>query len=121
MREGRFDAIYLPERFQLPKQFSKRGSEETYAKDVKDMVFDATPAFESWFENVNNDLGARKRGGAVKPSLEAIESGAVDFRALADETRRKMEASFYKGQALGQSRARQTTKRKTTKRTRTST
>jgi hypothetical protein len=43
-----------------------------------------------------------------------MESGALDLKAMAAETRRKMEASHAKGQALGQSRlgARKGSKRK---------
>jgi len=37
-------------------------------------------------------------------TAEAIEAGLVDFKALAAETRRKMGASFEKGQKLGNSR-----------------
>ncbi len=105
VREGRFDAAYIPERFELPKQYSRRGSEERYAKDSKDMVFEQTPEFEHWFENVNRDLSGGRRAARVKPSLDAFERGELDFKALADETRRKMDASFKKGQNLGQSRA----------------
>lgn len=105
VREGEFDAVYIPERFSLPKQYAKRGSEEKYAKDAKDMVFEVTSEFETWFERVNNDLSGGRRAARVKPSLEAIERGEVDFMTLAQETRRKMEASFHKGQNLGQSRA----------------
>jgi len=105
VREGRFDAAYIPERFQLPKQYARRGSEERYTKDSKDMVFEITPAFEHWFENVNKDLSNGRRGARVKPSLEAFERGELDFRTLAEETRRKMDASYKKGQSLGQSRS----------------
>jgi len=38
-------------------------------------------------------------------SAEAIEAGLVDFKALVAQTRKKMGASFKKGQALGKSRA----------------
>lgn len=117
VREGRFDAIYLPDRFALPKQFTKRGSEETYSKDVKDMVFDVTPQFEEWFESINNELSTTRRTAAVKLSLETIESGQVDFKTLAEETRRKIAASYEKGQTLGLTRAKATGrgKAKTTK------
>lgn len=105
VREGRFDAAYIPERFELPKQYARRGSEERYSKDSKDMVFEVTPEFEHWFENIDKDLTGNRRTTRVKPSLEAFESGDLDFRALAEETRRKMDASYKKGQNLGQSRA----------------
>lgn len=115
VREGKFDATYLPERFTMPKQFSRRGEEGNYQRDTKDMLFEVTPAFEKWFEQTNSELAApSRRSGSPKPTAENIESGLVDFKALAEETRRKMQASYQKGQALGQSRAR-TTKSKTTK------
>ncbi|WP_027481170.1 hypothetical protein [Deinococcus pimensis] len=112
VREGRFDAAYIPERFELPKQYSRRGSEERYSKDSKDMVFEVTPAFEHWFENVDRDLGGSRRASRVKPSIDAFERGELDFKALAEETRRKMDASFKKGQNLGQSRAKGRSKKK---------
>ncbi|BDP40041.1 hypothetical protein DAETH_00100 [Deinococcus aetherius] len=105
VREGKFEATYLPERFTLPKQFSRRGGEGTYQRETKEMLFEVTPAFEKWFEQTNKDLVATRRAGTVKPSLEAIESGQLDFKALAAETRKRMQASFEKGQTLGKSRA----------------
>ncbi|MBB5234673.1 hypothetical protein HNQ09_002116 [Deinococcus budaensis] len=70
------------------------------------MVIDLTPEYQAWFERVNADLAASPRRSAkVKPTIEAIEAGDVDFKTLAAETRRKMQASFEKGQQLGQSRS----------------
>jgi len=105
VREGDIDAANLPGRFELPKQFAKRGGDTTYFRMIKDMVIDATPAFEAWFENINRELSPARSGGKVKVSAESIEAGLVDFKALAAETRKKMSASFSKGQALGNSRA----------------
>ena len=105
VREGDIDAIDAPGRFDLPKKFARRGGNETYTRTVKDMIIDATPAFEAWFENVNRELSPARTGGRIKVSLESVEAGLVDFKALASETRKKMGASFSKGQALGQSRA----------------
>jgi len=105
VREGNVVAADLPTRFPLPKQYTKRGSNATYNRTVKDMVIDATPAFEAWFENVNRELTPSRTGGQIKVSAEAIEAGLVDFKALAAQTREKMGASFKKGQALGKSRA----------------
>ncbi|WP_412027855.1 hypothetical protein [Deinococcus yunweiensis] len=105
VRDGQFEAAYMPERFTLPKQFSRRGTEGTYQRDAKEMLFDATPAFEKWFEQTNRDLAAARKGGTIKPTLEAVEAGLVDFKVMAAETRKKMQASYTKGQALGKSRA----------------
>ncbi|WP_412030562.1 hypothetical protein [Deinococcus yunweiensis] len=105
VRDGQFEAAYLPERFTLPKQYSRRGSEDTYQKDTKEMLFDVTPAFETWFEQTNRELAATRKGSTIKPTLENIESGLVDFKAMAAETRQKMQASYTKGQALGKSRS----------------
>lgn len=104
VRSGKIDGAYLPERFTMPKQFARRGSEETYQKDTREMIFDHTPAFDAWFEETNRELAAARRGGTVKPSLEAVESGLVDFKDLVAQTRQKMQASYEKGQALGNSR-----------------
>jgi hypothetical protein len=105
VRDGKFEAAYLPERFTLPKQFTRRGSDETYQRDTKEMLFEVTPKFEKWFDETNRELAAARKGGAIKPSVEAIEAGLVDFKQMAAETRQKMQASYEKGQALGKSRA----------------
>lgn len=107
VREGKIEATYLPERFTLPKQFSRRGAEGTYQRDSREMLFEVTPAFEKWFDQTNAELTAtaRSRGGQPKATAENIEAGLVDFKALAEETRKKMQASFEKGQALGKSRS----------------
>nr|WP_246580958.1 hypothetical protein [Deinococcus aestuarii] len=106
VREGELEAAELPQRFTLPKTYRKRGSDETATRDVREMVFEPSPEFEAWFTRVNEELSAgRERRARVKPTLENIEAGSVDFRALAEETRRKLNASFEKGQTLGKSRA----------------
>ncbi|WP_019587996.1 hypothetical protein [Deinococcus apachensis] len=107
VRKGEIEATYVPERFTLPKEFSRRGAEGTYQRDSREMVFEVTPAFEKWFDQTNAELTAtaRSRGGQPKATAENIEAGLVDFRALAEETRKKMQASFEKGQALGKSRS----------------
>lgn len=106
VREGEIDAMNLQERFTMPKLYSRRGAEGTYQREAKDMLFEATPSFESWFEEVDKELNTSRRSARPKPSLEAVESGAIDFSEAVAETRRKMQASFEKGQALGNSRAR---------------
>lgn len=104
VRVGTFDAIALPERFTLPKQFRRYGAEEQYQRSTREMLFESTPAFEAWFEETNRKLAPVRTGGQIKPTMEAIEAGLLDFKALAAETRRKMEASHDKGQALGRNR-----------------
>ncbi|MPY67020.1 hypothetical protein F8S09_10015 [Deinococcus sp. SDU3-2] len=106
VREGKFDATFLTERFTMPKTFSRRGAEGTYQRDTRDMLFDVTPDFEAWFEETNEALAQTRRTGNVKPTAENIAAGLVDFKALAEETRRKMQASYEKGQALGKGRSR---------------
>ena len=44
----------------------------------------------------------------MKLSVEAIESGLINFEDMVAETRRKMQASYEKGQALGKGRAKAT-------------
>ncbi|MDV6376171.1 hypothetical protein [Deinococcus arenicola] len=105
VRDGKFEATYMPERFTMPKQFTRRGSEGTYQRDTKEMLFDMTPKFEKWFDDVNRELAAARKGGTIKPTVEAIEAGLVDFKKMAAETRKKMQASYQKGQALGQTRS----------------
>ncbi|UBV42390.1 hypothetical protein LAJ19_12275 [Deinococcus taeanensis] len=115
VRQGKFDGAYLPERFTMPKQYTRRGSDDTYQRDTREMLFDCTPEFETWFEETNRSLAAPRRGGNIKPSMEAVESGLVDFKSLVEETRRKMQASYEKGQALGKGRAKTTRTTKTKK------
>lgn len=105
VRQGKIKAAYLPERFTLPKQFSRRGAEGNYQRDAKEMLFEATPAFDKWFEQTNRELAAARKGGTIKPTMEAVQAGLVDFNKMATDTRKKMQASFEKGQALGKSRA----------------
>ncbi|ULH18241.1 hypothetical protein MF271_22510 (plasmid) [Deinococcus sp. KNUC1210] len=105
VREGEFDAGDLPERFTLPKAFSKRGGGESYSKSVRDMVIDATPEFEAWFERINRELTPARTGGKIHTTVENIEAGLVDFKTLAEQTRQKMTASYTKGQQLGNGRA----------------
>ena len=105
VREGAVEAADLPERFELPKEYRRRGADETYTRTVKDMVVNVTPAYKKWFDGVNETLSTpTRRTGAPKISLEAVEAGEVDFTAMMEETRRKLQASFEKGQTLGNSR-----------------
>jgi len=119
VREGDIMAADLPDRFTLPKQYAKRGGGAAYTRMVKDMVIDATPAFEAWFETANRELTPSRTGGRIKVSAEAIEAGLLDFKTLAAKTREKMGASFKKGQVPGKSRATpgQTTPRAAAKKT----
>lgn len=103
--KGTIKAAYIPgERFTMPKQFTRRGTNESYTKDSRDMVFEYTPEFEQWFEETNRELAVSRKGGSIKPSIENIEAGLVDFEKMAAETRAKMKANVEKGRALGKSR-----------------
>ncbi len=68
------------------------------------MLFEVTPEFESWFEEQNKDLAVTRQGSSLKPTVENIQAGLVDFEALAKETQARMQASYEKGQKLGKSR-----------------
>lgn len=105
VRAGEIEAAYVPDRFELPKAYRRRGERDTYRRGARDMVFVVTPAFERWFEAVNRELAPARTGGRVAVSAQTIEAGLVDFRALAAQTRQTMQARFTKGQALGRSRA----------------
>jgi hypothetical protein len=107
VREGKFDAIELPGgKFELPQQFTRRGIKgQTYSKTAKDMLFEVTPEFEAWFAVTDTQLlDGRKGTRAPAVSIENIESGAVDFKALAAATRQNMEDKYRRGQTLGESR-----------------
>ena len=43
VHEGDVMVADLPTRFELPKKYAERGSDNTYTRSVKDMVIDATP------------------------------------------------------------------------------
>ncbi|CAM3803100.1 HK97 gp10 family phage protein [Deinococcus saxicola] len=102
VRDGRVVATDLPERFTLPKAYTRRGAEGTYQRNTREMVYEVTPKAEKWAEDTRAALAqARTRTAKVQLTSEAAESGAVDFKALAAETRRKMQARHEKGQKLG--------------------
>jgi hypothetical protein len=105
--EGQIDAVYLPERFTLPKEFGRRGAEGKYQRSAREMLVEVTPAFERWLVETSVALASRRSVRAVV-SAQSIEAGEVDFKALAEATRRKMQASYEKGQALGLSRGKAT-------------
>lgn len=105
VRDGELEAADLPSRFTLPMQFRTWGSDETRSWEMRDMVIKQTPELEAWSTRANEELAnTQGRTPKVQVTVENIEAGAVDFKALAEETRRKMQASFEKGQQLGQSR-----------------
>ena len=54
VRDGVFDATEIPERFELPKQYAKRGQDASYSKSAKEMVFEVNPAFEAWFNDLDD-------------------------------------------------------------------
>jgi hypothetical protein len=114
VRMGTFDAITLPERFILPKQFRRQGTSEQYQRNSREMLFEPTPVFQAWFEETNQALAPAQTRRQVKPTVEAIQAGVFDFQAMVAETRRKLEASHSKGQTLGRRRsgARKGSKRK---------
>ncbi|UQN08028.1 hypothetical protein [Deinococcus sp. QL22] len=101
--EGEIDAVYLPERCTLPKEFQRRGAAGKYQRSAREMLIEVTPAFERWLVETSVALASRRNVRTVV-SAQSIEAGEVDFKALAEETRRKMQASYKKGQALGLSR-----------------
>ena len=72
-------AAELPSRFELPKQFAKRGTDTTYTRSVKDMVIDVTPKFEAWFETTNKELSPACSGGKIKVTAEAVELSTRHF------------------------------------------
>lgn len=110
VRDGKLDAMDLPERFTMPKVYARRGTSGTYQRDTRDMLYDASAKAEAWFESTKELMAKDKastRKRRVKPSLEAVESGAIDFQAAVEETRRKMQLKYEKGQQLGMSRSKQ--------------
>lgn len=106
VRTGELEAAQLPVRFTLPKAYRRRGSDEPGTRQAREMIFELTPEYQAWFERVNADLAAAPaRGARAELTVENIEAGVLDFKALADETRRKIQARYEKGQKLGQGRA----------------
>lgn len=101
VREGQFDAADAPGRFDLPKEFQRRGG-ETYRRRAKEMILVVTPEFEAWFAEMNTRLQAR---GTHKPqALEAYQSGELDFMAAVERTRNQMRERAKHGQTLGKGR-----------------
>lgn len=107
VRDGQIDALELKERFTMPKQYQRRGQEGSYTRDARDMIFLETPASSKWIEQASAALSqVTPRGGRskVKPSIEALEAGDLDFKELVEQTRRSMQAKHVRGQQLGNSR-----------------
>lgn len=105
VRDGIFDATDAPGRFELPKRYSRRGGDQTYTRNSREMILAVTPEFEAWFAAVDAELARQGRRNHPVPTAEAFESGELDFTAAVGETRRKMQARFEKGQKLGNSRS----------------
>lgn len=106
VRDGTILALDLPERFTMPKKYRRRKAAGTYERDTKDMLFEVTAETQAWFESTRAALRATgSRKAKPKPSLEAVESGAVDFKAAAAATRRELQAKFARGQKLGLAKA----------------
>ncbi|MFB9990878.1 hypothetical protein ACFFLM_02620 [Deinococcus oregonensis] len=103
VREGEIDAVYLPERFSLPKDVQRRSAEGKSQRSVREMLIEVTPAFERWLVETSVAL-ARRRNVRTVVNAQSIEAGEVDFQALVEETRRQMQASYEKGRVLGSSR-----------------
>lgn len=109
VREGKIDAMDLAERFTMPKVYNRRGAEGTYQRDTRDMLYDNDAKAEAWVQATLETLSKAKtsaRMPKVKIGKEAVESGAIDFQAAVEETRRKMQAKYEKGHQLGISRSR---------------
>ncbi|GGJ29121.1 hypothetical protein [Deinococcus roseus] len=104
VRDEIFDAAEIEGRFELPKEYSRRSSGDTYKRQAKEMIFELTPAYEKWYEEVTQELNTSKRQKRIKPTLEAYASGSLDFKTAAAATREKMKASEQKGKKLGSSR-----------------
>lgn len=104
VRDSRFDAAEVEGRFELPKTYNRRGSNETYKRQAKEMIFEVTSAYETWHQEAVQELGSSKRQKRIKPTLEAYANGTLDFKAAAETTREKMKASEIKGKKLGSSR-----------------
>ena len=113
VRDGEIDGVELKERFTMPKQYQRRGQAGSYTRDTRDMIFLETEQSGQWIEQASAALAqVMPRGGRgkVKPSIEALEAGELDFKELVEQTRRSMQAKHARGQQLGNSR--KTTKNK---------
>lgn len=117
VREGVVQATRISERFTLPKEYSSRKEDSTYQRMSQEMVVEDSANLKAWLEETKEELSTAARRQQIKPTLESIEAGLVDFATLAEETRRKMQASYKKGQALGKRQA--AARKKVTKPTRT--
>jgi len=66
------------------------------------MLFLNDAAFKRWVEQTDRSLTRQVK---VQPrTLESVLSGQHDFKTLAAETRRRLRASYEKGQKLGRDR-----------------
>ncbi len=108
VREGKVDAMELPERFTMPKVYNRRGAEGSYQRNAREMLYDDNAKAEAWIQATVETLSKAKtpRTHKVKISIENVENGEIDFQAAVEETRRKMQAKYEKGYQLGMSRSR---------------
>ena len=104
VREGELVAAELPERFVLPKQFRKKKLGDSYRRDTRELVFEATPLLQKWVEDATESLRGVQRPRKVVITAAAIENGEVDFRELAAQTRAAIQAKFERGHDLVRSR-----------------
>lgn len=112
VREGLIEAAELPgQRFVLPQLKRIRGSDgQTRQVEAREMVVKVTPALEGWMTQTLAEIESMGAGRRVrvKPSIEAIKEGAVDFEELARATRARMQNRFERGRQLGESRGKKT-------------
>lgn len=98
VREGRVDAAYLPGRVEVP---ATTRSNSAAPRTARNMIIKITPAFDAWFTEVNAALTGPARKPAV--TLEAFESGELDFAQYVQETRLLLNSKYERGQQLGRS------------------
>lgn len=98
VRQGQVDAAYLPGRVEVP---ATTRSNSAAPQTARNMIIKITPAFDAWFTEVNAALTGPPRKPVV--TLEAFESGELDFAQYVLETRLLLNSKYERGQQLGRS------------------
>lgn len=107
IRQGRIEAAYLPGKFILPGAVNTRTGTQRL-RQHRNMIYRHTDQVDAWFTALNDELNPVRK---IKISAEAIINGDLDFTELAAQTRALLQRRYELGQALGQQRTKQRSKR----------
>lgn len=89
--EGLVDACELSTSFVLPR-WRKDKNGEFYQKRARDMKILRSAEFETWFAQVNQELGVGGRDPRIPKEIWAYQQGARNFEEDARDTQKRLKA-----------------------------